>query len=111
MWWRRHGSARGVVVEFMDRSRGNNGRLFTQTSCGTHTSTAKVTYFSYGGTYRDEHSASFTRAFLLDRWRLIAVVAAAAAQSLHPVALGDRRDDPARGQARHDLLSGAHAID
>ena len=74
--WRRHGSARGVVVEYMDRARGHTLDIFTQTSRGTHTNTAKVTYFSYGGTYRDEHSASFTRAQLLYLWRLIAVVAA-----------------------------------
>ena len=73
---RAHASSHGVVVEYMDRARGNTGRLFTQTSRGTHTNTAKVTYFSYGGTYRDEHSASFMRVELLDRWRLIAVVAA-----------------------------------
>ena len=75
MWWRRHGSAQGVGVEYMGRARGHTLDIFTQTSHGTHTNTAKVTLLSYGGTYRDEHSASFTRAYLLDWWRFIAVVA------------------------------------
>ena len=60
--WSRHGSARGVGVEYMGRARGHTLDIFTQTSHGTHTNTTKVTLLSYGGTYRDVHSASFTRA-------------------------------------------------
>ena len=49
----RLGSGRGCTV-YMDRARGHTVRLFTQTSRGTYTpgvlDTAKVTYFSYGGT-------------------------------------------------------------